>query len=230
MTVWMCNVKTVSAIIPAYNEEANIVQTIKALKKLDLINEIIVVDDNSKDNTLSLALRENVRVIGKKTNKGKGHSMRIGYSYCKGDVVLFVDADLKDTACECNKLLIPILDNQGDVTIAKFPHNGNRDGFGLVKRVAQFFVKRHTGKHIESVLSGQRAFKRQVLEDIGIKYNRFGIEVGMTIDIINNNYRLLEIDVQMDHQHRGKTLRGFIHRAGQLIDILKVALGKEVAN
>ena len=226
----MDNAKTVSAIIPAYNEEANIVQTIKALKKLDLINEIIVVDDSSKDNTLSLALKENVRVIGKKTNKGKGHSLRIGYSYCRGDIVLFVDADLKDTACECKKLLIPILDNKGDVTIARFPDNGNRDGFGLVKKFAQFLVKRHTGKHIESVLSGQRAFKRLVLEDIGISYNRFGVEVGMTIDIINNNYRLLEIDVQMDHQHRGKSLKGFIHRTGQLIDILRVAMGKEVVN
>ncbi|HHU63190.1 MAG TPA: glycosyltransferase family 2 protein [Clostridiales bacterium] len=226
----MDNAKTVSAIIPAYNEEANIVQTIKALKKLDLINEIIVVDDSSKDNTLSLALKENVRVIGKKTNKGKGHSLRVGYSYCRGDIVLFVDADLKDTAHECKKLLIPILDDKGDVAIARFPDNGNRDGFGLVNRFAQFLVKRYTGKHVESVLSGQRAFKRLVLEDIGIRYNRFGVEVGMTIDIINNNYRLLEIDVQMDHQHRGKSLKGFIHRTGQLIDILRVAMGKEVVN
>lgn len=220
--------------MPAYNEENNIKQSLKGLehfekdfcKKNHLSSEIIVIDDGSKDNTYSRALEANAKVIKLEYNKGKGNALRQGLKKADGDIIVFLDADLRESSSEVFKLVLPILEDEADVVIARFKTSKEKKGFGLVKALASFGLILFTGKKVTSVLSGQRAFKKSVLEDIGPIPEGFGIEVGMLIDILKKDYRIKEVDVDMYHDVTGRDLKGFLHRGKQFWHILKVLISK----
>ena len=85
---------TISAIIPAYNEENTIAAVINTLKKVSDIQEIIVVSDGSEDKTAQIARERQVTVIELPKNMGKGAAIKTGLDASKGEVLLFLDADL----------------------------------------------------------------------------------------------------------------------------------------
>ncbi|NLZ52227.1 MAG: glycosyltransferase family 2 protein, partial [Thermoanaerobacteraceae bacterium] len=128
------------------------------------------------------------------------------------------------------KLISPILSDEADVVIARFKPPGTKKGFGLVKTLAFYGVKLFTGRNITSALSGQRAFKREVLDAIGTIPEGFGIEVGMLIDILKNGFIVKEVDVDMHHDVTGRDLKGFLHRGKQFWHILKVLVSKAFAS
>ena len=223
------NGHTVSVIIPAYNEAKEIRDTIFGLKSVEYIDKILVVDDGSHDDTSAIARSAGADVISLNNNRGKGYAMKAGYEICTTDIIAFLDADLGKSAVEAKKLLEPVAYGKADAAIAKFPMTKGKGGFGIVKALSRQGVKFLTGKTIDSVLSGQRAFKRSVLKAEMFKYERFGIEFGMTVDLIKNKARILEVEVNMKHRTTGRDLRGFIHRARQFSDILTVLLRKQLA-
>ena len=137
-----------------------------------------------------------------------------------------MDADLKESSADAHKLISPVINNQAHVAIARFKPSHKPGGFGFVKTLASGGVKLFTGQELTSVLSGQRAFKRQVLEDIGYIPDGYSLEVGMLIDILTKGYRVVEVDVDMYHDVTGRNLQGFIHRGKQFIDILKLLVNK----
>ncbi|MFY9188176.1 MAG: glycosyltransferase family 2 protein [bacterium] len=222
----------VSVLIPAHNEEQNIQQTIQGVHKIPrhlapaLDWEIIVIDDGSSDNTLAQAARCQVQTLRLDRNMGKGGALRHGLQQADGDIIVFLDADLRQSAAEAHKLISPLLDNRADVTIARFKPTTKPGGFGLVKALAASGVKYFTGQNLTAVLSGQRAFKRRVLESIGPIPDGFSLEVGMLIDILTGGYHVLEVDVDMEHDVTGRNWHGFIHRGTQFADILKLLLKK----
>ncbi|MFH0876549.1 MAG: glycosyltransferase family 2 protein [archaeon] len=85
----------ISCIIPAYNEENSIAKVLQAVKKVRTIDEIIVVDDGSKDNTSKIAKGLGVKIIKHKKNRGKGAAIKTGIMSSVGDILLFLDADLQ---------------------------------------------------------------------------------------------------------------------------------------
>jgi hypothetical protein len=84
-----------------------------------------------------------------------------------------------------------------------------------------------TGKELEATLSGQRIFKREVLEKFDEIPFGYGVEVGMTIDILNYGYRVVEVLVNMTHNETGRNLKGFIHRGKQFYHIKRVLRTKK---
>lgn len=224
----------ISVLIPAHNEEDNIGKTLESLekfnedfcKKKDILLDIIVIDDGSSDNTYIKALNYNVKAIRLKPNRGKGGALREGVKKVRGDIIVFLDADLKESSYEIYKLVIPILKNDADVVIAKFKPPKKKGGFGFVKALASWGVKFFTGREFKSSLSGQRAFKRQVIEDIDHIPDGFGLEVGMLIDILKKGYNVIEVETDMYHDATGRDIRGFIHRGKQFFDIFKVLVSK----
>ena len=214
----------VSAILPAFNEADIISNTIKALKKIEEINEIIVVDDGSIDNTAEVAKDAGAILLKQKENMGKGAAMTEGAKAAKGDILVFIDADLGASAEEARKLLVPLLRGEADVSIAKFPKADKKGGFGLVKRLARWSVKYLGGLDLESSLSGQRAITRQVLNYLGSFDSGFGAEVGMTIELGRGGFRLVEVQTEMTHKESGRDLAGFIHRGRQFFHIVLVIL------
>lgn len=222
----------ISIIIPAYNEEDKIKDTLMGVLSITEIDEIIVVDDGSSDSTYNMALSMNntkIKSYKLEQNKGKGHALNYGLKVAmkKADIIGFVDADLGSTSSDVGKLLTPILNDQADVTIAKFPPAKKKGGLGFVKRLAKESVKEMTGVELDSTLSGQRIFKKNVLEHFSEIPFGYGVEVGMTIDILKKGFRVQEVLVNMTHNETGRNLKGFIHRGKQYYHIKKVLKEKK---
>ncbi|SCY98913.1 glycosyltransferase family 2 protein [Alkaliphilus peptidifermentans] len=221
----------IAAIIPAYNEEAFIEKTLISLQKVDEITDILVVDDGSKDDTCKIVeAYKNIKLIKQPYNMGKGAALKKGVDVAleMADIVVFLDADLENSSREVKKLLKPIIEGSADVTIAKFPPPKITGGFGLVKSLAETGVYFHTGKTLTSTLSGQRAIRKEVLNNINIGHHGFGIELAMTIDILSKGYSIVEVDVDMSHRETERNISGFMHRGKQFVDIFKVIYLKKL--
>ena len=222
----------ISIIIPAYNEESRIKYTLESILDIKQINEIIVVDDGSIDNTAKVVSElenEKIKFFKLDKNRGKGYALNNGLKEAmkKADIIGFLDGDLGNTASEVEKLITPIINNECDVTIAKFPPAKKKGGLGFVKNLAKESVKEMTGVELTSTLSGQRIFKKEVLEIFDEIPFGYGVEVGMTIDILKNNFKIEEVLVNMTHSETGRDLKGFIHRGKQFYHIKKVVRQKK---
>lgn len=212
-------------VVPVYNEADLIIDTIKNLKKIKSIDEIVIVNDGSNDNTLDVINTLGVKVINLDKNRGKGYAMKTAMNNLEFDYIAFVDGDLADTSEEVEKLIYPILNDKADVSIAKFPKRKemtkSKGGFGLVKLVSKKGIYFFTKKEMNSSLSGQRVYKREVIEKMEYIPDRYGIEVAMTIQVINNNFSIIEVPVTMKHRYSQRNLEGTIHRGKQFCDIMK---------
>lgn len=222
--------RCVSVIIPAYNEADRIGSTIMAAWRLPHVIEVVVVDDGSIDDTAKIALSCGASaVIRLKSNSGKGMALMKGISASKGDVLLFVDADLGESAISLEPLIRTVVDGDIDMAIAAPPPSGNLGGFGLAKAIARLAIALSGGFVPKAPLSGQRAVRRKLIERIGRLAHGFGVEVGLTIDALSQGARIVEIPIKFEHRHTGRTIRGFIHRGRQLVDILRAALPRLIS-
>lgn len=212
----------VTVIIPAYNEAQFIKATVENIKSIPEVDEVIVVDDASLDNTSELAQAPGVTVITLAVNMGKGGALNIGLEHVTGDIVAMVDGDLGETAGEVRKLILPVLEDRADMTIARFPKANKKGGFGLVKGLARKGIKQFTGLTMEAPLSGQRVMKKEIIMAIGHFASGYGVEVGLTIDVVRKGFRVLEVDTNMAHNETGRDIRGFIHRGKQFWHVAKV--------
>jgi glycosyltransferase involved in cell wall biosynthesis len=218
----------VLAVVPVYNEADRIIQTIEGLKSIELIDEILVINDGSTDNTREVIEKIGVSTINLTKNHGKGFAMKKAVEDKNYDYVAFVDGDLGYTSTEIEKLIYPVLLDEADFTIAKFPKRSTKTytkgGFGLVKRLAKKGVYFYTKKNIDTSLSGQRVYKKEVMDAMEYIPARYGIEVAMTIQALNKDFTFKEIPVEMTHRYTDRSLRGFKHRGKQFFDILKTLI------
>jgi glycosyltransferase involved in cell wall biosynthesis len=222
----------VSIIIPAYNEEQKIKNTLLGIVDIGEINEIIVVDDGSSDNTEQVAKsvkNDKIKVFKLDRNRGKGYALNYGLDIAmkNANVIGFLDGDLGSSSSEIIKLITPVINNEADVTIAKFPPAKKKGGMGFVKRLAKESVLEMTGVELDATISGQRIFKKEVLEKFEEIPYGYGVEVGMTIDILKYGYSIKEILVNMTHSETGRDLKGFIHRGKQFYHIKKIVNKKK---
>ncbi|NLJ41684.1 MAG: glycosyltransferase family 2 protein [Clostridiales bacterium] len=218
--------KNIGIIIPAYNEEGFLGNTLEALKTLPEIENVLVVDDGSQDDTANVAKRMGAQVLSLDRNYGKGHALKQGIGCLDNTIIVFLDADTGNTAKEVVKLIDPILKGSADVTIGKIPFSKGKGGLGFVKALSQFGFKILTGTKCTSVLSGQRAFRREVLDERFLSYKGYGVEFGMTVDLVKENLRIQEIPLEIKHRVTSKSLEGFLHRGRQFLNIFMVIVVK----
>lgn len=214
----------VSAIVPAYNEEGWVGKTVEALFKLPDIVEVIVVDDGSSDKTALEALSAGAIVCRNSSNKGKSQALRDGAQISRGELLAFVDADLRDSALEMCKLIQPVAADEADMTVARFNSSGKTAGLGLVKALAYWSIRLYTGQEMLAPLSGQRVIKRSLWETIDFKAEGFAAEVALTIESIRKGFRVKEIPVEMSHRMRGNDFRSYLHRGSQFFAVMKLLL------
>jgi len=211
----------VSAVIPAFNEESGIADTVRALRAIREITEIVVVDDGSSDNTGLAAQKSGADVVLRlKQNSGKGEALSRGVKRAGGEVICLVDADLGQTAQQFALLLEPVLKGEADITVGSWQQPPEKAGFGLVQGLAGWGIEALTGFSPVSPLSGQRVIRRDVYEQCGFQ-DGYGVEVGLTIDCLRRGYRLLEVPVQMRHRQSGRNLAGFWHRGRQFVQVAR---------
>lgn len=214
--------KTITVVIPAYNEEKRIVATLQAVKSIPGIDQIIVVNDGSTDQTAELARTQGVTVLDLARNCGKGGAMNAVLPMLDSDVVAFLDADLGASAAEAGKIIAPVLNGQTDLCIAAFPAPTRKGGFGLVKGTAARAIRQAGGIETSAPLSGQRAMTREVLQAVTPFEEAYGVELGMSIKALRKGYRLMEVPTTMSHNETGRDLQGFLHRGKQFFDVIRV--------
>ncbi|MFS1512240.1 glycosyltransferase family 2 protein [Chengkuizengella sp. SCS-71B] len=222
---------SVSIIIPAWNEGNNIIETLHSLHDLRNLegkekwNEIIVVDDGSEDDTYGKAKKWADLVIRHSENMGKGTSLETGWKKAKNEIIVFLDADLGQTAYLTSKLVAPIIESEMDMIIARFPKSNKKAGFGFVKKLAVNGIYWLSGYETTAPLSGQRAMRKSVLESISLS-DGFGIEVGLTIDAVKKGFQLCEVDIAYKHRETGRDWAGFKHRGKQFISVSRTLYHK----
>lgn len=219
---------TVAVILPAYNEGERIMDTVKAALALPHVGSVIVVDDGSSDDTARVAEYAGATVLRHTRNRGKAAAMETGAQHITDPdvLLLFLDADLRETASEGAKLIEPILRDEADMTIATFPKlpGTKGGGMGFVVRLARWGIEKTTGRVMEAPLSGQRCVRRSVLGAALPLASGFGVETALTIDVLKAGYRILEVPTQMAHRVTGSDLRSQLHRARQWRDVAKALL------
>jgi glycosyltransferase involved in cell wall biosynthesis len=208
---------SVTAIIPAYNEEKYISNVLQALRKVEEITQIIVVSDGSTDNTVQEALSYGVQVINLQKNIGKGGALTIGLQYTLEDIVLFLDADLIGLTEEhIFNLIRPVMNDQAEMTVGIFEKGR------LATDMAQA---------ISPYLSGQRCIKKRWLEQIdNLAISGFGAEKVVTNYAQQKKLRTIYVHLpKMSHVMKEEKLglvRGFLYRMKMYWEIAKnVRLG-----
>lgn len=208
----------VVAVVPAKDRADSVGATVASLS----VDEVLVVDDGSRDDTAASARGAGARVLRLPSNVGKGGAVTAGVRAApEADVYLLVDADVGDTAAVAGALLEPVLAGRADMTIGVLPPAEGRGGFGRVRALAAAGIRRACGFSARAPLSGQRAVRGELLRSLLPLADRFGLEVGLTIDAARAGARVEEVDVPMEHRHTGRTVAGFRHRARQGVDVVR---------
>ncbi|SHF28315.1 Glycosyltransferase involved in cell wall bisynthesis [Desulforamulus putei DSM 12395] len=221
----MANRAKVSVVIPAHNEAERISDTVKGVVAIPEVSEIIVVDDASSDETAELARQAGAIVISLPNNMGKGGALNTGVARATGDIVALLDGDLGSSSVEARALILPVLNNKADMTIAQFPRAKKKGGFGLVKNLARAGIRHFAGLDSNAPLSGQRVMTRKVLEKVVPFASGYGVEVALTIKVAKEGFRVLEVPTRMSHAETGRDLRGFMHRGKQFVHVARVLAG-----
>jgi hypothetical protein len=212
----------VVALVAAFEEAARIAATVSAVQ--DLADEVVVVDDGSKDATTSAALVAGATVLRASRRRGKGRALEEALERLPPAAVwLLVDGDLEGTASRLAPLVDALRQGRADVAIAAFPELRG-GGFGMVKGTAARLIRAACGFDAREPLSGQRALTAAALAAVRPLAPGFGVEVGMTIDAVRAGLRVIEIPIDgLSHRPTGRGARGFAHRARQGADILGAA-------
>ncbi|MEN6370633.1 MAG: glycosyltransferase family 2 protein [Armatimonadota bacterium] len=219
----------VAVLIPAYNEADRIADTIKAARGIEGIDEILVIDDGSTDDTSGQAEAAKAdRVVVLPSNKGKGKALEAGIAATDAGIILMLDADLASSAKAAEALLEPVTSGRADMTIAVLPSVKNSGGFGFAVGLARWGIQKFTGETMSAPLSGQRALKKEIVERMGGFDYGFGVETGLTIDAFKMGYKVEEVPVGISHRTTGRTMKGFIHRGEQFRDIARALLVRAV--
>jgi len=180
----------VTVIIPALNEEKTIRQVICQAKRNELVNEIIVVDDMSTDDTIAEARKEDVKVITS-THVGKGDAMREGMMMARNEILVFLEADLPSYEEDIvGKLTAPLISGEADFVKSYYERQSGRVAEILAKPLLDTFFP-HLLK-FKQPLSGMIAGKKSIFQKVEFD-NDYGVDIGLLIDMHQSQARIAEV-------------------------------------
>jgi glycosyltransferase involved in cell wall biosynthesis len=195
-----------SVVIPVYNERKWLHEVIRRVRAVPVPKEIIIVDDCSTDGTREL-LREmeadaDLRILYQPVNRGKGAALRTGMSHAAGDVVLIQDADLEYDPSEYPRLLQPILDGRADVVFgSRFIGEAHRVLYfwhSIANRVLTMLSNMFTNLNLTDMETCYKVFRREVVQSMTLKSDRFGIEPELTAKVARRRthcWRVFEVPI-----------------------------------
>jgi glycosyltransferase involved in cell wall biosynthesis len=205
-----------SIVIPVYNEKDTLEEIFRRVQTTPYTKEVIVVDDASIDGSQDILKRlaeeyENVRLSFHERNQGKGAALRTGFAQV-GDVVIIQDADLEYDPIDYPALLDPIQRDLADVVygsrlIGAQPHRVLYFWHYMGNRCVTFLSNMFTNLNLSDMEVGYKVFKAEVLKDIQIKSNRFGVEPELTAKVAKKRARIYEVPISYhgrDYAHGKK--------------------------
>jgi glycosyltransferase involved in cell wall biosynthesis len=194
-----------SVVMPVYNEGATVAKVLRKVLDQRPVQEIIAVDDCSKDRTwevLQEVAKEDARlkIFRHQVNRGKGAALRTGFQHASGPIIIIQDADLEYDPGEYHLVLHPILAGKADVVF------GSRFGGSSAHRVLYYWHS--VGNKVLTTLSNMatnlnltdmetcyKTFRREVLQQIKIEEDRFGFEPEITAKVSKLNLRIYEVAI-----------------------------------
>ena len=226
-----------AAVIPAFDEEARIAETVEAAGKVAGVDLVVVVDDGSRDATAQVARAAGAVVVRHSRNRGKGAAMESGAAAvaaiearegrAEPRLLLFLDGDLEGTAANAAPLADPVRSGEVAMTIATLPPQPG-GGHGFVVRLARDGIRSAVGFEARQPLSGQRCVSRAAFEAALPLAWGFGVEVGLTIDVLRAGFKVGEVEVPFRHRVTGTDLAAQLHRAKQYRDVAVALAARRV--
>jgi glycosyltransferase involved in cell wall biosynthesis len=228
-----------SVVIPVYNELDTIEELVARVQAVALEKELIIVDDCSTDGTrgklAQFGLRDNINVLYHDKNQGKGAALRTGFAAATGDVVVVQDADLEYNPHEYFKLIEPIAAGRADVVF------GSRFAGGESHRVLYFWhavgnkfltlvSNCFTNLNLTDMETCYKVFRREIIQNITIRENRFGFEPEITAKVAATGCRIYEVGISYDGRtyNQGKKI-GWRDGVRALWCIVKYNVGRKRA-
>ncbi|HEX9065145.1 MAG TPA: glycosyltransferase [Streptosporangiaceae bacterium] len=245
-----------AVVIPARNESDRIGATVLAAARIDGADIIVVVDDGSSDNTGVRAAAAGATVVRHARNRGKGAALETGAEAVlvieaeraaaagrrdqgagqdaaasppepSPHLLLFLDADLGETAALAGPLAGPVRAGTADMTIAVFAQRVKLGGHGIVLGLAGAGIERAAGWRPAEPLNGQRCLTRAAFEALRPLASGWGAETGMTIDLLRRGLRVAEVRVPLTHRATGKDLAAQLHRGRQLLGVARALAARQ---
>ncbi len=236
----------VAVVVPARDEAERIAATVRAARGIPGVTLVVVVDDGSRDATGRLAAQAGAEVVRHPVPRGKAGALETGAARVAvleaaaaagpgpaqagalppavpaPAALLFLDADLGDSAAASAVLTGPVLAGEADMTIAVLPpQDAPGGGRGFVVRLARGGIVRATGWTPTQPLSGMRCLTREALEVARPLARGWGVETALTIDLLVGGYRVLEVPCDLHHRVTGRDWRGQVHRGRQFRDVAR---------
>jgi glycosyltransferase involved in cell wall biosynthesis len=199
-----------SVVIPVYNEHQWIRELVRRVHAVPIAKEVILVDDCSTDGTREM-LREmeqegGIAVIYQPVNRGKGAALRTGFQAATGDVIVVQDADLEYDPSEYPRLTQPILDGRADVVYgSRFTGDSSRVLYYwhyLANKMLTTLSNMFTNLNLTDMETCYKVFRRDVLQGIVLKSNRFGFEPEFTAKIAKKRPALRIYEVPISYSGR----------------------------
>jgi len=193
-----------SVVIPVYDEEATVEELISRVRRQPYDMELIAVDDGSTDRTPEILQRlsdeiPELRVFSMGKNCGKGAALRRGFEVATGDLVIVQDADLEYDPNDYADLLVPLLDGRADVVYgSRFlggPHRVLNYHHYLANRGLTALSNIATNLNLTDMETCYKAFRREVLEGLTLREDRFGFEPEFTARMAGRGYRIYEVPI-----------------------------------
>jgi len=193
-----------SVVIPVYNEEMTIREIVSRVQALEREKEIVIVDDGSSDGTAERIKEignqyDNVTVLFHEKNRGKGAALQKGFATASGDIIIIQDADLEYDPRDYEALLVPILDGRADVVYgSRFlggPHRVLYFWHYVGNRFLTLLSDAFSNLNLTDMETCYKVFKKEVINEITLRSNRFGFEPEFTMKIAKKGFRVYEVPI-----------------------------------
>ena len=195
--------RCLSVVMPCFNEEATISTAITRVLASPYVNELIVVDDGSSDESVHKICAfddARLRLLRQPVNLGKGAALRRGFAEATSPYVVIQDADLEYDPADFALLLRPLIDGAADVVF------GSRFASGRPRRVLYFWhsvgnkaltlaSNMLTNLNLSDIETCYKAFRREVIQSLELEEDRFGIEPEITAKLARGGWRIFEVSI-----------------------------------
>lgn len=214
-----------SVVIPVYNEVNNIAEIIRRVQATGLASEIVVVEDCSQDGTRPLlqqiAGEAGIKLVLHDENRGKGAAVRTGIQHAEGDVVLIQDADLEYHPRDYPMLLGPLEEGIADVVYGSRFLGGPRRATMFWHMVANQILTFMTNILYDAILTdmetGYKVFRREVVDGMQLRANRFDFEPEFTAKILKRHHRIYEVPISFNPRDYSEGKKIQLHDAFEAV-------------